>query len=125
MLRNFFVVAIRNLRRQFTYSVINILGLAVGMACSLVIFLYVYGEITYDRHYENADRIYRVGVSFFNIGQFANGPEQLKEKLQTEFAGIEAITHFQRNPQELLRVNDEAFKEQVFYVDSSFFRVFS
>jgi putative ABC transport system permease protein len=125
MFRNFLTVAIRNLKRQFTYSVINILGLAVGMACSLVIFLYVYGELTYDRHYENADRIYRAGVSFFNIGQFANGPEQLKDKLQTEFAGIEAITHFQRNPQESLEVNGETFKEQVFYVDSSFFRVFS
>jgi putative ABC transport system permease protein len=125
MLRNFFVVALRNLRRQLSYSVINILGLAVGMACSLVIFLYVYGELSYDRHYENAERIYRVGVSFFNIGQFANGPEQLKDKLESEFAGIEAITHFQRNPKELLKVNDESFKEEVFYVDSSFFKVFS
>ncbi len=125
MFRNFLTVAVRNLKRQFTYSVINILGLAVGMACSLVIFLYVYDEWSYDRHYDNANRIYRVGVSFFNIGQFANGPQRLKEKLETEFAGIEAMTHFQRNGSEVIHIEDRSFTEVAYYVDTTFFRVFS
>ena len=125
MLKNYITIALRNLRRQFMYSVINILGLAVGMACSLIIFLYVYGEWSYDRHFENADRIHRIGISFFNMGNFANGPELLGDFLPKEFEGIETFTRFKKSSQELVKVNDQSFKEVVYYADSAFFKVFS
>ena len=89
MIRNYLLILYRNLTRQFSYSVINIVGLAVGLSCSLVIFLYVYGEWNYDRGFAHADRIYRIGVSFFNMGRFANGPEELLNVLPKEFAGLE------------------------------------
>jgi putative ABC transport system permease protein len=125
MLKNYVIIALRNLKRQFMYSFINIFGLAAGMACSLVIFLYVYGEWSHDRHFRHADRIYRIGVSFYRIGQFANGPELLKEYLPKEFEGIEAFTCFQRNPNEKVRIGEALYKEEVYYIDSSFFEVFS
>ncbi len=125
MLRNFLVIALRNLRRQAMYSVINISGLAVGMACSLVIFLYVYGEWSHDRHFENGDRIYRIGVSFFNIGNFAKGPELLGNFLPNEFEGIEAFTRFQRRPETEIRVGGQLFKDLAYEVDSLFFTVFT
>jgi putative ABC transport system permease protein len=124
MLRNFLTIALRNLKRQFLYSFINILGLAVGLACSLIIFLYVYGEWSHDRHIKNGARIYRVGVSFFNMGNFANGPELLAEFLPKEFEGIEAFTAFQNNPKEVLTIGDKSFQDRVFYSDTAFFKVF-
>lgn len=125
MLRNFFTVAIRSLRRQMMYSMINIVGLAVGMACSLVIFLYVYGEWSHDKHFKNGDRIYRIGISFFNLGQFAKGPVLLGKHLPNDFTGIKHFTTFNKKNGELLTVGDQSFKDLYYEVDSSFFQVFS
>jgi putative ABC transport system permease protein len=124
MLKNYFTIAIRNLGRQFLYSFINIVGLAIGMACSLVIFLYVYGEWSHDRHFENGDRIYRIGVTFFNMGKFAKSPEALEDYLPNEFEGIEKLTSFQKHSANELFVGGQEFKESTYYVDSSFFDVF-
>jgi putative ABC transport system permease protein len=124
MFKNYFKIAIRSLSRQMMYSFINLIGLAVSMACSLVIFLYVYGEWSHDRHFAKADRIYRIGVSFFNMGNFANGPERLRNFLPKEFAGMEAFTQFQQS-RETFRSGDDTYKDEVFYVDSSFFSVFA
>ena len=60
MLRNYMVVALRNLVRHKLYSAINILGLAVGMACSILMLVYVRHELSYDGHHQNADRIFSV-----------------------------------------------------------------
>jgi putative ABC transport system permease protein len=125
MFRNFITIALRNLKRQITYSFINIVGLAVGLACSLVIFLYVYGEWSYDRHYHRAENIYRIGVGFFNMGEFAVAPELLRDYLPKQFDGIEHYTRFVRGRQEDLRISEKKFKDIVYYVDSAFFKVFS
>ena len=89
MFRNYIKIAFRNLKRQFSYSFINIFGLAIGLACSFVIFLYVFNEWSYDRNYKNADKIYRIGISFYNMGKFAIGPEILGSVLPNEFDGVE------------------------------------
>ena len=60
MFRNYLIVAFRNLIRHKVYSFINILGLATGMACVILIMLFIQHELSYDRNHENADRIYRV-----------------------------------------------------------------
>ena len=124
MLRNYFLIAWRNLQRQLSYSFINIMGLALGLACSLVIFMYVYGEWSYDRHFTNADRIYRVGVSFFNMGKFAIGPEALGDVLPEEFEGVEAFTRVKGERELLIKAKDQQFTERAYYTDSSFFRTF-
>ena len=58
MLKNYLTVAVRNILRHKVYSFINIMGLAVGMACCMLILLWVQDEISYDRFHENADDIY-------------------------------------------------------------------
>lgn len=63
MFANYLKVAFRNLRRQKLYSVINIIGLAIGITCVLFILIYVQNELSYDRYHEKADRIYRLAVS--------------------------------------------------------------
>ena len=125
MLRNYLTIALRNLQRQFSYSLINILGLAIGIACSLVIFLYVYAEWSYDRHFKHADRIYKVGISFFNIGQFGLGPEALGDFLPKEFEGIEAFTRIKRVREVPVYLNGQSFNELIYYTDTSFFKVFA
>ena len=60
MLRNYLKVAIRNLVRHKGYATINLLGLAIGIACFILISLYVNDEWSYDKHHNNADRIVRV-----------------------------------------------------------------
>ena len=60
MLKNYFKIAFRNLSKHKGYTFINVTGLAVGMTCCLFILFYVSTELSYDRHHENADRIYRV-----------------------------------------------------------------
>ena len=125
MLRNYLHIALRNLQRQLSYSLINILGLAIGIACSLVIFLYVYSEWSYDKHFKNADRIYKVGISFYNIGQFGLGPEVLGDYLPKEFEGIEAFTRIKRVRDVPVYLDGQSFSELVYYTDTSFFKVFS
>ncbi len=60
MLKNYFVVALRSLRRRKGYAFINLLGLALGLACCLLIGLYVRHELSYDQHHADAERVYRV-----------------------------------------------------------------
>ena len=62
MFRNYLIVAVRNLLRQKLYAFINVFGLAIGLACCILIFLYVRHEWQYDAFHENADRIFRVIV---------------------------------------------------------------
>lgn len=125
MIKNFILVAFRSMARQLSYSLINIVGLAIGIACSLVIFLFVYGEWSYNRAWANSERIYKIGVSFFNMDKFANGPERLFNVLPQQFDGIEAATRVGRMGPVVLDVNNQLVTEHsAFYIDSSFFKVF-
>ena len=66
MLRNYILVAIRNMLRQRAFTAINILGLALGMAATIIILLFVKDELSYDRYHENHERIFRVTRAWFN-----------------------------------------------------------
>ena len=62
MIRNYLKLTLRNLKKHKGYSFINIAGLAIGMACCILILLYVADELSYDNYHENVNRIYRVGA---------------------------------------------------------------
>ena len=64
MLKSYLKIVLRNIKRHKGYSFINIAGLAISMACCILIILYIYSELNYDRYHENADRIYRLGTNF-------------------------------------------------------------
>ena len=68
MLKNYLKVALRNLLKHKVYSFINILGLAVGIAASVLISLYIFDELSYDRFHVNANRTYRVVADWSNKG---------------------------------------------------------
>ena len=71
MLKNYLKIAFRNLRKHKAYSLINIAGLAIGLACFTLIMLFVQDEWSYDRYHPNADRLYRIAVE---IGSSPGSP---------------------------------------------------
>ena len=95
MLNNYLKIAVRNLKKHKAYSFINIAGLAVGMACCILILLGVQDELSYDRYHENADRIYRItyaeeigdAYDHYVLSPFAAAPA-----FAAEVPGIRAYT---------------------------------
>ena len=129
MLSNYIRIALRNLLRFKTYSVINITGLAVGMACCILILLYVYNEMSYDRFNKNSDRIYRIvvnGTLGNNDFNAAVSAPPLRNTLLTDFPEVVAATRIRNFGFPVLRYKDKVFSEEkVYWVDSSFFDVFT
>jgi len=95
MLRNYLKTAIRNLRKQTTHSIINIVGLAIGMAVFILIFSYVWFEMSFDRFHGKADLIYRVVQTYIEGGQEyheACTGNMLAQALEAEYPEIAHIT---------------------------------
>ncbi len=129
MLKNYIKVAFRNLLKFKVYSLINILGLAVGMTCTILLVLFIQNELSYDNYHENADRIYRVAASFKLGGQnyeIASTPPQLAETLLREFPEVEEAVRFRRRGGNVIEYKNNVFKEsETIYADNSVFNVFS
>jgi putative ABC transport system permease protein len=129
MIKNYLKTALRNFLKHKGFSFINIFGLAVGIACCLMIVLYVFDEISYDRYHEKADQIYRVGIDGFinNIsfhGAITCSP--MAQTLVREFPEVEAATRLRNFGFPVFRYEDKVFSEErVFWVDQSFFDIFT
>lgn len=123
-------VAFRTLRRYAGYTAINVTGLAVGMACCLLIVVYIRDELSYDRHHEHAARIARLASDVTNqSGNFrtAQTPPFWGPVIADEFPAVEAMTRI-KPPLQSWRVNvdDQRFLEQGFvFADSTVFDVFT
>ena len=129
MISNYLRVAVRILLRFKVYSVINVAGLAIGLACSILILLYVEDEMSYDRFHEKAHQIYRVG-EIGNLGdrQFkeATAPAPLADALLDEFPEVLQATRIIKGINTVIRYEDKSFFETSYiYSDSTFFDVFS
>ncbi len=129
MLRNYIKIALRNIRRHKGYSFINITGLAIGMACCILILLWVQDELSYDKFHKNADNIYRVaGESQYSDGsvdKFAVTPEALAAALKKEYPEVIYSTKISRTRGGLFKYDDNSFYERgVVYTDEFFFRIF-
>src|SRR5919112_1971318 len=92
MLKNYLTTAMRNFFRHKIFSLINVLGLAIGISSALVIFLIVYYEFSFDKFEKNGDRIYRVVLDAKfggNEGHSAAVPAPLGAAIQNEVTGVE------------------------------------
>ncbi|CAN5123131.1 ABC transporter permease [soil metagenome] len=128
MLKNYIKIAFRNLLKHKGYSVINILGLAVGIAVCVLIFRYISHEMTYDAYHENADQIYRVTLQMAER-HIAVTPSVISPALQNNFPEVQsgvrilAAGNFRAL---VIRYEEKVFEESGFaYADSSLFDVFS
>lgn len=129
MLKNYLKTAFRNINRYKGYSFINISGLAVGMACSILIFMYVYYEFSYDRFYENSDNIYRVASKGFYIDfefNWATTPNLLAGELRNNFPEVKLVTRVSYQRRMLVTATKQNFFEnEIIAADKYFFQVFS
>ncbi|NKB72427.1 MAG: FtsX-like permease family protein [Candidatus Latescibacteria bacterium] len=128
MLKNYLFIALRNMWRNKIYSLINILGLAVGLAVCLSIFLYVQDQLSFDQYHQRVDRIYRLVSNLQTpdrLFHFAVAPHSLAPVLETDFPHVQHTVRFE--PSEgLIRHGTEQFQEnRVFYADQSVFAVFT
>jgi len=131
-MRNYFLVLLRTLRRERLYAVINIAGLSLGVACCLILGLYLRSELTYDRHFDKHDRIYRIVNEFTTNGTtdtFAVTSRMLGPMLMADYPQIKAVVRFQQssgdNGVAIHHGNDTYFWAHSYLVDDNVFDVFS
>ena len=98
MLANYFLLALRNIKKQRGYAIVNMLGLAVGLASAVFILLYVRDELTYDNYHPHAKNTYRIGYKIqFPNGEYENAPYApagWDNYIKSNYPGIGAITSF-------------------------------
>jgi putative ABC transport system permease protein len=129
MLSNYVKVSYRNLVKYKSFSLINILGLSVGLACVVFIAMFVINEMSFDRNFFNADKIYRVGVkgniNGVQIDQAVTAAP-MAAAILNENPKVLFVTRIARFGDWLVRYNNNKFNEHNFlFTDSSFFDVFS
>lgn len=130
MIRNYLKIAYRNLKRQKSYAVINIVGLAAGLAGCLLILLLLLGQWRMDRFHATADRVHRVvfypgpdyGMQASN--GFATTPAPLAPVMRRTYSGIEAVVRIRETNKSFLKGEAAQVANRGLYVESSFFRIF-
>ncbi len=129
MIRHFIKFSLRALQRQGSYVAINVLGLAIGMACTLIIALFIVHELSYDQYHEHKDRIYRIGLHGIFSGQevrAAYTASPLGEALVNDVPEVESFLRMNAWDEIIVQVEDQFFVEQDFFeADSTFFDFFS
>ncbi len=132
MIKNYLLVALRNLKKHFSYSVINVVGLGLGLATCLLLLTWIRHELSYDSFHTKADRIYRGSLEYSFGGQTSKtsvSPTALLPALQKNFQevenGVRVYNPSSYNPY-IVRMDDKLFQEGKFYfADSTFFEVFT
>ena len=126
MLKNYLKLAFRNFKLHSGYTFINIFGLAVGLGCCLLIYLFVQLEISYDQFHQKSDRIYRVVTDITQSGntrELAWSSPPLANALVNEYPEVEQAVRIHR-PGGTMRYGEESEIVEVSFVDSTFFEVF-
>ena len=129
MFKNLLKTAVRHIYKHFGYSLLNILGLTLGITSAIFLIIYVSDEISYDRYNTKADRIYRVSSKItepddqftWNVAQIPFGPQVVKD-----YPEVESFVRFINMPRALYKYEDKEFNEDNFYfVDSTLFDIFT
>jgi putative ABC transport system permease protein len=126
MIKNYFKIALRNIRRYSTYSILNISGLAIGMACAILLLLWVQYQFSYDRFYKNADRLYRVLERHYADGklqQMALTTYPLASALKAEYPEIIRCSRYQNFYKTFIK-GDNLVEGTIATVDKDFFEMF-
>jgi putative ABC transport system permease protein len=128
MIKNYLIIALRNLSRRGTFSVINIAGLAIGIACSILILMWVDHELSYDRFHPGFNDTYRLGFRAEMLGTSMDVPvamAPLAGVLRETFPGIDDVVRIDVPENNNVSVNTEQYVESsIIRADSSFFTFF-
>ena len=129
MLKNYFLVAVRHLKRQPGYASLNILGLTIGIASALLIVLYLNQESSYDNYHPNIENIYRISADISepdNAFRWATSQPPLGKTVNEEFQEIKQFTRFAGGGETRFRFGDRNYEAEDWYlVDSTVFEVFA
>jgi putative ABC transport system permease protein len=132
MFRNYLLVAFRNIRKYKFFSFINIAGLTVGMACCLLLFVYVIDELSYDKFHWEYEKVYRIGLHGRIGGQeltTSNSSLPVGPTMQAEIPGLESVLRLKyatRGTGYAMRNGEKIFtEERIVIADSNFFTFFS
>jgi putative ABC transport system permease protein len=130
MIRNHLLTTVRNIKNNKGYVFINIAGLSVGMACFILILLWVQDELNFDRFHENINKLYRVvdheqysnGEEFY----FAVNPPALAQALQDNYPEFREVARYRSEKDKVIEYGDKRFTEQgLSFADPSFLKMFS
>ncbi|MES2730759.1 MAG: ABC transporter permease [Bacteroidota bacterium] len=127
MLLNYFKIALRNLLRHKAFSLINILGLGLGMACSLLIYLWVQDERSFDRFLPGVKEVYFVRVNSLFNGQITTSfvtPGPLSEAIAKDIPAVASVTKITFGKNLLIKVGEKSSKENGQYATPGFFGIF-
>src|SRR5665213_1696674 len=135
-MRNYLLVLVRTLQREKLYAAINIAGLSLGIACCLLLGLFLWSELTYDRHFNNYQHIYRIENQFSIAGTletFAITSRALGPMLAADYPMVKAFVRFQSNGAgggntggvAIHHGSDTYYWDNSYYVDDNVFQVFS
>jgi putative ABC transport system permease protein len=129
MLKNLLTIAVRNILKEKTYSSINILGLTIGITCSMFLLMYIIDELSFDRYHKNADNIYRVISNIKepdNAFTWAVTQFPLGEEIRDNYPEVVGAVRFNGTGRSLYKNGDKQFYEERFMAaDSTVFDVFS
>lgn len=135
MFRNYIKIALRNFKRNKVYSLINIFGLSIGLACCMLITMYIYYETTYDSYHKNLNRLYQLGTVFIREGSqehTGNTPAPIGPMIKADFPEIIESTRIIRTFQDdktLLSFQDNTgnpksiYETKGFLADENFFKL--
>jgi putative ABC transport system permease protein len=137
MLKNYFKIAWRNLMKNKVFSFINIFGLSVGLTCCMLISVYLYNEVNYDKYHKNIDRLYELATTFVKDGKeekTPNTPAPMAAAMKQEFPEISETARLMvlfSDDKTLLQYREGKTAPKSFYetkgyiADASFFRLFA
>jgi putative ABC transport system permease protein len=128
MLKNLFTIALRNIRKDKTYSAINILGLTIGITCSVFLLMYILDELSFDRYHKRANNIYRVVSNIKepdNAFTWAVAQIPLADELRDNYPEVKNVVRFFDLGRTLYKNGDKEFYEEKFFLgDSTTFDMF-
>lgn len=129
MLKNYLKTSLRNLLRHKSYTVINVLGLTVGLVTSIFILLWIIDELSFDRLHSNGDRIFKVMVNNTypdgKIETYPATPAKLKDAIVEEIPEVELAAQYSFETELLVKHETEAYNEIGIYADPTLFKILS
>ena len=130
MLKNYLKIAWRTLGRNKSNALINVLGLAIGMACAVLILLFVQDELSYDAFHQKRDRIFRIAGEYDQGGTSRNRSAmttyRMKPWLDASFPDIKNVVRLDPRSTGVVKLDDQLFQESnVLYADEKFFELFT
>src|SRR5215470_14314578 len=137
MIKNYLKVAWRNLVKNKVFSFINIIGLSVGLTCCMLITVYIYNEVSYDKYHNNISRLYQLATTFVKDGKedkTPNTPAPMAAAMKQEFPEIEETARLMSlfaEDKTLLQYKEGNTAPKSFYetkgfmADASFFKLFT